>query len=169
MRTLAIGVATVALTCAATAMAGAGPASVTMHARPMCRGIAGPLVWYVPARHTYYPRSSASFGKGAGQYRCRADALRALRAGGSLNAASGTMHGRSNASNGTAGVTNGNGGAMNGSTGAMNGGALNHSMPAGGTVNTGGATTPNGAPNTGTFAAPGPMGSPGPIASHPPR
>jgi hypothetical protein len=81
------GVAILVLAAASAAVAATQqtPATKTM---PTCKGTTGPVVWYVPANKAYYIRANPHFGKGAGEYMCRVDAIRSIRSAGSKSTSS---------------------------------------------------------------------------------
>lgn len=56
------------------ALPGAAGAA-TKATMPLCTAATGPVMWYVPAMHAVYAKSSAMFGRGKGVYVCRADAM----------------------------------------------------------------------------------------------
>lgn len=78
MRTLLVAAAFVAFGCLSAA---GGAAQTATKKMPSCTSTTGPVVWYVPASKKYYARGNARYGKGTGQYVCRADAMRMMKGG----------------------------------------------------------------------------------------
>lgn len=97
MRKLLGAVTLLALCCASTAIAQTQGATGTK-SKPTCKGTTGPVVWYMPANKAYYVRANPHFGKGAGEYMCRVDAIRSIKSAGKTTSSSSSMKSTSSSS-----------------------------------------------------------------------